>query len=64
MTYVSKAECEKEFVDYILSVGLKGYAEMDIKSNTYYQFNLKNGETRHWTNMSNENLKRLKEGKV
>ena len=60
MAYRKKAECEKEFVDYILSVGgLGSHAEMDEGRNTYYEFRLKNGTKRYWTNMSDENLKRL-----
>ena len=54
-----KVECEKEFVDYILKIGLIGYAEMDEKRNTYYEFRLKNGELRYWKNLSQENRERL-----
>ena len=59
-----KSECEKEFVDHLLSVGIKAYAEMDEvdkKQNvhTYYEFRLNNGELRYWKDMSSENLKRL-----
>ena len=57
----TKSQQEKEFVDYILSVGgIKNHAEMDEGSNTYYEFRLKNGTKRYWTNMSDKNLKRLK----
>lgn len=56
----TKAECETEFVDYILSKGgIEKYCEMDERGKTYYQFWVKNGEIRHWTDMSPENLKRL-----
>ena len=60
MANKTKSQQEKEFVDYILSVGgIINHAEMDEGRNTYYEFRLKNGTIRHWTNMSNENLKRL-----
>lgn len=63
MAYKKKAQQEKEFVDYILSVGgIEGHAEMDEGRNTYYEFRLKNGTLRYWTNMSDENLNRLKMG--
>lgn len=56
----SKAECESQFVDYVLSVGgIEKHCEMDEGRKTYYQFWLKNGEIRHWTNMSAENLERI-----
>ena len=59
-----KTECEKEFVDYVLSKGIRGYAEMDVidkKQNihTCYEFRLNNGELRYWKDMSRENLERL-----
>ncbi len=60
----TKAQCENEFVDHILSVGgIKNHAEMDEGRNTYYEFRLNNGTLRYWTNMSDENLKRLYRGK-
>ena len=56
----TKAESEKEIVDYILSVGgaIKNI-EMDEGNSSYHQFELANGETRYWENMSIENLRRL-----
>lgn len=44
----------------ILSVGgaIKNI-EMDEGNNSYHQFELSNGETRYWKNMSIENLRRL-----
>lgn len=60
MAYKKKAEQEKEFVEYILSVGgIKSYREMDEGRKTYYEFLLTNDTRRYWTNMSNENLERL-----
>lgn len=60
MAYKKKEQQEKEFVDYILSVGgIKGYAAMDEGRRTHYEFRLNNGTLRYWTNMSTENLKRL-----
>jgi hypothetical protein len=60
MAYKCKEEAEKEFVDHILSVGgILSCSEMDCGNATYYKFSVKNGETRYWTNMSEENLKRL-----
>jgi len=55
----TKAECEKEFVDYLLKIGITAYAEMEEKSKTYYEFRLENGELRYWKDISVENLKRL-----
>ncbi len=54
-----KFECEKELVDYILKIGLRGYSEMDEKRNTYYVFKLDNGELRFWKNLSQENRESL-----
>ena len=56
----TKAESEKEFVDYILSVGgaIKNI-EMDEGNNSYHQFELADGTTRYWKNMSIENLRKL-----
>ena len=53
----TKSESEKELVDYILSVGgaIKNI-EMDEGNNSYHQFELSNGETRYWKNMSIEYL--------
>lgn len=57
MTKKSKAECEKEFVQCLLSVGIKGYGAMDEGRNTYYVIYLKDGTTRYWTSLSEESLK-------
>lgn len=57
MAYKSKAEHEKEFVQSLLSVGIKNYGAMDERGNTYYVIYLKNGTTRYWTNLSDESLK-------
>ena len=56
----TKSESEKDFVDYILSVGgaIKNI-EMDAGNNSYHQLELSNGETRYWKNMSIENLRIL-----
>ena len=63
MKYENKTEYERDFVQHLLSVGIKGYSEMYDRGKTYYMFNLKNGETRYWTNLSEESLKAL-EGKA
>lgn len=55
----TKVDCEKEFVEYILSVGIEKWCEMDERNKTYYQIHLKNGEIRYWTNLSDESLKKL-----
>jgi hypothetical protein len=55
----TKAECEKEFVEYILLVGIERWCEMDERNKTYYQIWLENGEIRNWTNLSGESLKKL-----
>ena len=56
----TKSESEKDFVDYILSVGgaIKNI-EMDAGNNSYHQHELSNGETRYWKNMSIDNLRIL-----
>lgn len=55
----TKADCELEFVDYILSVGIERWCEMDEGNKCYYCIWLKNGETRYWTNLSDESIKKL-----
>lgn len=59
MAYKSKAVWEKEFVQFLLSVGIKSYGAMDEGRNTYYIIYLKNETTRYWTNFSDESLKML-----
>jgi hypothetical protein len=60
MAYKNKAECEKEFVQYILSVGgVKCGGKMYERGNYYWFFDLANGERRYWTNLSEENQKLL-----
>lgn len=60
MPYTKKALAEKEFVDYILSTGgIEKHIESVEGRNSYYKFFLNNGEIRFWTNISDENLKRL-----
>ena len=63
MAKKTKADYETELVDHILAVGLEGsmsmYGEGKKRNNLYYQFTLKNGTQRHWTNMSAENLQKL-----
>lgn len=60
MAYKKKAEQEKEFVDYILSVGGVVYhREMAEGNKTYHEFKLANDTTRYWTDMTEESLKRL-----
>lgn len=60
MAYKNKAECEKEFTTYILSVGgIESYGNTYEKGKWYWFFNLKNGERRYWTNLSEESQKLL-----
>ena len=59
MAYKNKAQCEKEFTEYIVSIGIKTYGKTDDKGNCYWFFNLKNGMRRYWTNLSEENQKTL-----
>jgi hypothetical protein len=57
---MNKAEAEARFVEIILEAGgIVNHAEMDEGRKTYYEFRLKNGTIRYWTNMSDENLSRL-----
>lgn len=54
---MKKADEEMILLKYIKEIGLVGYAEMDgegsKRNNTYYCFNLKNGEQRYGINPSN-----------
>ncbi len=60
MAYKKKAEQEKEFIDYIISVGgVKSHIEMVEGRNSYHEFKLFNDTTRYWTNMSIEGLEKL-----
>ncbi|GMQ60308.1 hypothetical protein AN1V17_47080 [Vallitalea sediminicola] len=60
MSYKNKAEHEKEFVNHILSVGgIKTYGNTDEYGQTYWFFNLVNGERRYWTNLSDASQKAL-----
>lgn len=59
MSAKPKAEYEKEFVQHLLEVGIKGYSEMYAHGRLHYMFNLENGETRYWTNLSEDSLKKL-----
>ena len=59
MAYKPRAQQERELVDIVLSVGLKGHAESDEGNKTYYEFRLADGTLRYCTNMSKENLRRL-----
>ena len=60
MAYKKKAECEKEFVNEILSVGgVKSYAKSYEKGNWYWFFVLENGIRRYWTNLSEDNQEAL-----
>lgn len=60
MGYVKKSEREKEFVDYILSSGgIDCYGKQYERGHWYWFFNLKNGERRYWTDMSEKSQKIL-----
>lgn len=60
MAYKTKAECEKEFVEQVQSVGgVKGYGCMAEGRKEYWYFDLANGTRRYWTNLSEENQKIL-----
>lgn len=60
MSYKTKAEQERKFVQFLLSVGIKSMGEMDGGRNTYYVIYLNNDTTRYWTNFSDESLKLMK----
>ena len=49
-----KADYEREFVQHIVSIGIKTWCEMYDHGRLHYCFWLKNGETRYWTNFSDE----------
>lgn len=63
MTRKTKSECENELVEHILKIGIKSCMQMygggRNRNDLYYQFTLKDGTQKHWTNMSDENLKKL-----
>jgi hypothetical protein len=57
---MNKATAEKMFVEEILRAGgIDNHAETDEGRKTYYEFRLKNGTRRYWTNMSDESLVKL-----
>ena len=60
---MKKAEAEKNLLEYIKDKGLESYMAMQgegrQRNNTYYQFTLKGGTQRHWTNPSDEFLREL-----
>lgn len=60
MAYIKKAEQEKIFVKYILSIGIKNFCETDERGHTYYQIILKDGQYRYWTDFSDESYKKIK----
>lgn len=55
---MKKADEEKILLEHIKEIGLAGYSRMDgegrQRNNSYYCFNLKNGEQRFWTNPSDD----------
>ena len=59
MAYRNKAECERYFTEYILSVGIEDYGKTYDSGNWYWFFNLKNETRRYWTNLSEDNQKLL-----
>lgn len=60
MAYKTKAECEEEFVDMIIDKGgLKSWGETYDNGHWYQFFDLKNGERRYWTNMSDKSKEDL-----
>ena len=64
MAYVKKAEQERAFVDMLLEIGIKNYGASDDNGNTYWFFNLEDGQQRYWTNLSEESQKKLKKKKA
>lgn len=60
MTYKEKRKLEEDkFVDMLLQIGIKNKCQSNEGRNTYYCFWLKDGQTRYWTNLSEENRKRV-----
>ena len=60
MTYKElKQLVEDKFVNMLLEIGIKTRCEMSEGRNTYYCFWLKDGQQRYWTNLSNENRKKV-----
>lgn len=60
MTYIKKADAEKQFVQQLLDAGgIESYYETYEHGNYYYCFDLKNGTRRYWTNLSDESAEIL-----
>lgn len=57
---MKKADSEKIFVQEVLKAGgIKGFYEIYERGNYYYAFDLNDGSRRYWTNISEENAKKL-----
>ena len=59
MAVKSKAQCEKEFVDYVIEKGLVGFSNSYENGHCYWVISLQNGETRYWQDLSEDSRKRL-----
>ena len=58
---MNKSETEKIFMEKILKVGIERYGNCNDNNKTYWFFDLKNGGQRFWTDLSEENQKKLEE---
>ena len=62
---MTKAQSEVVFVENLINDEVTGYTEMCGEgraiNNIYYRFSTTNGGSHYWTNMSEENLQRIKE---
>lgn len=56
---MKKAEAEKIFINHLKEIGIKTYYRIYERGNSYWCFELENGTTRYWTNLSDENAKAL-----
>ena len=60
----AKAKAEQIFVDEMVRIGIKKLWEMDgeerCRNNTYYQLELIDLTVRHWTNLSEGNLNKIR----
>lgn len=59
MEYKDKTYHEANFVEQILAIGIERVFETNEKNKTYYCFDLINGTQRFWTDLSEENRKKL-----
>lgn len=56
---MKKEELERRFVNNIKQIGIVSHGTMYNKGHWYWSFELKNGERKYWTDLSEESKKIL-----